>query len=572
MENNDINGAADLNASPTEFEHYLNGQAAGRFLYSSPGLFNSSPYSAAGSYPLNFNSSVDPNASFNQSLSGFLQFGQDSYSPQPLIKPAFGRNGTKSWARGTPETELRPKFGIPTFEDDSFVSLMSQASLNTSDIPSPASNMISRSASLPAWAVDDVGNIRSTVNLRSILIQDDIVAFASDKAGCHFLQKSYPDDADGSIRDEIFHKIVENKETFLAMCQNIFGNFFIQRVIECSRPSEQEIIKVHLSDDMSILCLDKCACRVVQIAIQKLDVNLASSLAGELRNSDLRVMCSDQNGNHVIQKIIKTLPISAWSFIVEFFCKDDQLISVCQDKYGCRVVQSTIEKLSDNPKSPCYSQRTRLLHGLMIGITKNCGQLSANEFANYVIQHIIKAGGVMEGYRNTIIEKCLLRNLLSMSQEKYASHVVEGAFLFAPPNLLREMMEEVFDGYVPHPDTNRDALDILLFHQFGNFVIQQMIHICCSAILGHKERKMDEGDLQMHRDWLERIKNRVAKNIVRLERFSSGKKIISALNKMDSNFWSMCQANAGLSDDSRDSSFSCGLKQAPSSLLYFGRA
>ena len=68
-----------------------------------------------------------------------------------------------------------------------------------------------------------------------------------------------------------------------------------------------------------------------------------------------------------------------------------------------------------------------------------------------------------------------------MSQEKYASHVVEAAFENAPPVLLKEMMEEIFDGYVPHPDTKKDALDILMFHQYGNYVVQRMLNLCCMA-------------------------------------------------------------------------------------------
>ena len=43
------------------------------------------------------------------------------------------------------------------------------------------------------------------------------------------------------------------------------------------------------------------------------------------------------------------------------------------------------------------------------------------------------------------------KNLLPMSQEKYASHMTEAAFENAPPILLMEMMEETFDGYMPHP-------------------------------------------------------------------------------------------------------------------------
>lgn len=48
----------------------------------------------------------------------------------------------------------------------------------------------------------------------------------------------------------------------------------------------------------------------------------------------------------------------------------------------------------------------------------------------------------------SLIFRC---KLLSLSQEKYASHVVEKALEHAAPPMLKEMMEEIFDGYVPHP-------------------------------------------------------------------------------------------------------------------------
>ena len=41
--------------------------------------------------------------------------------------------------------------------------------------------------------------------------------------------------------------------------------------------------------------------------------------------------------------------------------------------------------------------------------------------------------------------------LLSLSREKYASQVVEKALTHASPGLLHEMMDEIFNGYVPHP-------------------------------------------------------------------------------------------------------------------------
>ncbi|EFO85641.1 CRE-PUF-11 protein [Caenorhabditis remanei] len=404
--------------------------------------------------------------------------------------------------------------------------------LELSDATNSSNTSHNRSlrSTLPVWAIDEHGGVSANVTLKEVLANEALIEFATDKNGCRFLQEQYPAVSDGGIHDEIFRRMVEDRSMFLSMCRNMFGNFFVQRMVECSNTEEQEIVMEHLVTDMFALCLDKSACRVIQLAIQKLETHLASRLAAELREADLVRLSIDQNGNHVIQKIIKTLPVSAWDFVVNFFCNDDNLIAVCQDKYGCRVVQSTIEKLSEDPHTECYNQRLHLLQQLMVGITRNCGQLASNEFANYVVQHVVKCGGAMETFRDIIIEQCLLRNLLSMSQEKYASHVVEIAFLRAPHRLAFEMMEEIFEGYIPHPETNRDALDILLFHQYGNYVIQQMINICCTAILGQSERHLEQKEIEQYTKWLERIKERVTRNSHRLERFSSGKKIIEALH------------------------------------------
>ena len=48
-----------------------------------------------------------------------------------------------------------------------------------------------------------------------------------------------------------------------------------------------------------------------------------------------------------------------------------------------------------------------MLNGLMAVVMKNCSRMASNEFANYVVQHIIKTGPLAE-YRNAIIDQCLL--------------------------------------------------------------------------------------------------------------------------------------------------------------------
>ncbi|PIO69357.1 RNA binding repeat protein, Pumilio-family [Teladorsagia circumcincta] len=173
----------------------------------------------------------------------------------------------------------------------------------------------------------------------------------------------------------------------------------------------------------------------------------------------------------------------------------------------------------------------------MAHLVANCERLACNEFANYVIQHVIKAGPLAD-YRDRIIEECLLRNLLSLSQEKYASHVVEKALEFAPAPLLAEMMDEIFDGYVPHPflfysETKKDALDIMLFHQYGNYVVQRMLDLCCEAARA-KRNGINLPDIELRMEWLNRLETRISQNRNRLARwYSSGKKILTTLQQLN---------------------------------------
>ncbi|CAI5442028.1 unnamed protein product [Caenorhabditis angaria] len=403
-----------------------------------------------------------------------------------------------------------------------------------------------RSSTLPEWILDENGDIRSNITLEKVVEANLLQKFATDKLGCHFLQSSFyglsTNGTENELRDRICKEILEDRETFLSLCRNIFGNFFLQRIIDVSNRSEQEFITKYICSDIANLCLDKSACRVIQTALERLKPRYADALVDSIpRDRRLMSICTDQNANHVIQKIVKTKSLKRWSFVVDFLCKSEEenLLNICQDKYGCRVVQTIVEILSINSfrKRDEKDSRMRLLHKLMNRILLKCHKLTSNEFANYVIQHIISDRDVLKVYRDTIIDKCLLRNLLSMSQEKYASHVVEQALAHAPLHHLLDMMEEIFDGYVPHPETGKDALDILIFHQFGNYVVQRMLQICCDAINGKRKTVLDGVDCRdRFETWLTKLNLRARREKYRLTRFSSGKKILDILQTMEETY------------------------------------
>ncbi|ULU00201.1 hypothetical protein L5515_003866 [Caenorhabditis briggsae] len=376
---------------------------------------------------------------------------------------------------------------------------------------------------------------RTEITLQNVVVKEQLINFAMDRHGVKFLEIHYPTDANNDLHRAVFEKLTESMSLFGGLCKNSNGNFIIQKLVEFATLDEQKVLLQRMVEcGLADMCKDKFACRVVQIAVQKFDRSVVTDLIKALHSSDLVDICTDQTSIHAMQRIVRHLPVDIWTFFVEFLYSGDNLMAVCRDKYGCRLVQQVIDRLSENSKAPCFNARLQLLHTLMSCVVRNCYRLSSNEFANYVVQYAIKSSGIMEMYRDMIIDKCLLRNLLSMSQDKYASHVIEGAFIFAPPSLLTEMMTEIFDGYVKDHGTNRDALDILLFHQYGNYVVQQMITICTSALMGKEERRLSPSDLGMYAAWYEKIRCRVERHSSRLERFSSGKKIIDSLQKLPS--------------------------------------
>ncbi|PAV67999.1 hypothetical protein WR25_18455 isoform A [Diploscapter pachys] len=384
---------------------------------------------------------------------------------------------------------------------------------------------------LPTWVFDDAGNITAT--LSDVILRGQLVTFASDKTGCHYLQEKYPK-IGTSERTAMIEQILANPTNFDQLCGDVFANFFLQHMISqaakdaCER--EMQLFVDSLKRDIGNRALSRYSCRVLQKAIECLDSSLTIDLLVELTKTNLVPLCVDQNANHVIQKMVAVFPSTSWCRLVERLLSDtQQVIIISENKYGCRVIQMFIEQMcarAAKHDTLCSS----LLRDLMSVIMSNCTRMASNEFANYVVQHIIQTPPLAE-YRDAIIDQCLLKNLLSMSQEKYASHVVEAAFENAPPVLLKEMMEEIFDGYVPHPDTKKDALDILMFHQYGNYVVQRMLNLCCMAF----RVKLSGMQLPDHADkmeWLRRLQRRILDNESRLTRYSSGKKIIDTLRAL----------------------------------------
>ena len=83
----------------------------------------------------------------------------------------------------------------------------------------------------------------------------------------------------------------------------------------------------------------------------------------ELEGNILRCV-KDQNGNHVIQKVIECLPAEQLAFIVEAF--NGQVMQLSTHPYGCRVVQRVLEHCIEEQYRPVMEVFLKIFKNLRI--------------------------------------------------------------------------------------------------------------------------------------------------------------------------------------------------------------
>ncbi|KAL8478285.1 hypothetical protein ACS0TY_030259 [Phlomoides rotata] len=126
------------------------------------------------------------------------------------------------------------------------------------------------------------------------------------------------------------------------------------------------------------LSLQMYGCRVIQKAIEVVDVDQKIKMVGELDGNVMRCV-RDQNGNHVIQKCIECIPDEHIQFIVATFY--DQVITLSTHPYGYRVIQRVLEH--------CMDEKTQ--SKVMEEILGSVSMLAQDQYGNYVVQTLSRS-------------------------------------------------------------------------------------------------------------------------------------------------------------------------------------
>ena len=258
--------------------------------------------------------------------------------------------------------------------------------------------------------------------------------------------------------DIIFEGI---RSTALQLMTDVFGNYVIQKMFEHGSERHRVELARAMQGAVVSLSLQMYGCRVIQKALENLKGYLGEQalIVEELRGHVLSCV-KDQNGNHVIQKCIETVPLSISGFILEAF--RGQVYDLATHPYGCRVIQRILEN------SPYASPDDRATMVLLEELAANTQTLVLDQYGNYVVQHILEKGSAED--RQAIIN-AVLTNLLDYSKHKFASNVVERCICYGTVAQRQDIVSYVVGG------SGEPPLYAMIRDQYGNYVVQKMMEV-----------------------------------------------------------------------------------------------
>jgi hypothetical protein len=166
-------------------------------------------------------------------------------------------------------------------------------------------------------------------------------------------------------------------------------------------------------------------------------------------------LCYSTNGNHIVQRFIEMLPARLPEIVASL---EPQVAPLVVDNCGCRVIQKLFEQSDIADLRPLVDQVMRF-----------AGDLSGNQYGNYVVQNILESGPDDDVTR---LISAFTDRFHQLSMHKFASNVIEKCIRRASEAQRQAIFAEII-GSPGHWETARILM--MVADQFGNYVIQRII-------------------------------------------------------------------------------------------------
>ena len=282
-----------------------------------------------------------------------------------------------------------------------------------------------------------------------------------DQVGCRQLQEKLEEKRNDNFFIQQFYKCIENNLTNVINHQ--FGNYVAQKLFDIflAKNNKKMITNFFskIKNDLIIISLHSYGTRVFQKILEKLEIGKYLDIeTDELNNifkklieNHILDLCSDINGNHVFQKIVKIYPKEKNNFI--FNILSENIIPISKLKQGLTIFENCFLIATKNQKDKVINS-----------IIKDISNLINDEFGNYIIQLLVSFN---DKKYNKIIFDYYKENLVELSCKKFSSNVIDRAII---PNCENSL--SLIDYMIKN-----DLIKELIIDQYGNYVVQKALNI-----------------------------------------------------------------------------------------------
>ena len=283
--------------------------------------------------------------------------------------------------------------------------------------------------------------------------------------------------------EEVRNKIFENlKSEILILSKNRFGNYVIQTILFYGGEEKISYIFDNIINDVVELSFNPYGCRVLQTLIEILGkIDKKDKIIIILKKLDMKgEIFMDQNGNHVIQKLINILDFTNIICIYEKVLENiDKLIN---NIYGSRIIQALLNKCDEE-------HAKKIIDKIFETHKNNLIDLCKSQFGNYIIQLILEKYN--DNYTFESICKELKSNVYQFSLNKTGCYIIEKVL----ENGNNAQKNEIGKEIIEEDNKNKDCIITLVNDKYGNYVIQRAVAYCSEDIgkeINKRVKNIDE--------------------------------------------------------------------------------
>uniref|UniRef100_A0A0E0LWY4 PUM-HD domain-containing protein n=1 Tax=Oryza punctata TaxID=4537 RepID=A0A0E0LWY4_ORYPU len=250
---------------------------------------------------------------------------------------------------------------------------------------------------------------------------------------------------------------------------------------------------------------DQHGSRFIQQKLENCTAEEKASVFAEVLPHASSLM-TDVFGNYVIQKFFEHgTPEQRRDLATKLV---GHVLPLSLQMYGCRVIQKALEVMELDQKIDLVREldgNIMRCQCIIDEILESACVLAQDQYGNYVTQHVLERGRGQE--RTQIISK-LAGQVVTMSQNKFASNVIEKCFQHGDMTerdlLIREIVKQT---------EGNDNLLAMMKDQYANYVVQKILETC-----NEQQREL--------------LLSRVKGHLQALRKYTYGKHIVSRVEQL----------------------------------------